>query len=217
MKKQRSLQGILIGISILSLTGCATNDPYTGEQQLSDTTKGSFIGAAGGALLGGLIGGKNGALIGAGAGAVSGGLVGHHFDEESNELRQQLVGTGVQVQKTRSGDLQLIMPSDITFGFDQSKIKNGFYAVLGSIAKVLQKYRNNSVLITGYTDSVGKAEYNQELSENRAQSIGDYFVDSGIGPNRIITRGFGARYAVATNNTKTGRAENRRVTITLQQ
>ena len=119
------------------------------------------------------VGGGRGALIGGALGAVTGGLIGHRFDQENEELRQTLVGTGVQVQKIGNA-IQLIMASDVTFETNHAEVSSNFYPTLHSVAIVLKKYNNNSITVTGYTDNVGGDAYNQQLSERRAGSVGDF-------------------------------------------
>lgn len=204
---------------VLIVTGCTTTDPYTGEQKTSKTTKGAAIGAAAGAVLGVATSSKKdrgkGALIGAAAGAAIGGGIGQYQDRQEAELRQQLEGTGVRVQ--REGDnLKLIMPGNITFAVNSEQIQSGFYDVLDSVALVIRKYDKTLVDIRGYTDSTGSFEHNQALSERRAQSVASYLIGQQIAASRVRTAGYGPRYPVAPNNTEAGRAQNRRVEINLQ-
>ncbi len=205
----------LVCASMALLAGCSTTNPYTGQQQVSDATLGTGMGAIGGAGIGALIGGGRGALIGGAIGAVTGGLIGNSFDQENAELRQMLVGTGVQVIQTRDG-IQLVMNSDVTFRTGQSYINEDFFPVLDSVAVVLKKYNRTSIIITGYTDNVGNDGFNQTLSENRAATVGSYLISRGIYPNRIFTQGMGKRDPIASNGTPSGRAMNRRVVINLR-
>lgn len=200
---------------IACLSGCSTINPYTGEKQISDTTIGAGIGAAGGAVVGALIGGGEGAAIGGALGAVTGGLIGHTFDKENEELRKVLVGSGVQVRKVNN-TIQLIMASDVTFATNQSDVRSTFYPTLNSVTTIFKKYYDNTITITGYTDSTGNAAHNQSLSEERARSVGDYLVSRGVPANRVFTNGQGDRYPIASNATAEGRALNRRVVITLR-
>jgi outer membrane protein OmpA-like peptidoglycan-associated protein len=201
--------------SMLLLNGCTTTNPYTGQQQTSDATVGTGVGAIGGAGLGAILGGGKGALIGGAVGALTGGLVGNSFDKENADLRRSLVDTGVQVDQV--GDsVQLVMASDVTFSTNQAAIRSGFYQTLDSVAVVLRRYNNHNIVISGYTDSTGGDGYNQELSEARARSVGDYLISQGIPPGQIFTQGFGSRYPVASNNTARGRSMNRRVVVTLR-
>jgi outer membrane protein OmpA-like peptidoglycan-associated protein len=205
----------VLGMGALLLSGCSSVNPYTGQQQLSDATIGTGVGAAGGAGIGALVGGGRGALIGGAIGAVTGGFIGHSFDDENAELRQRLVGSGVQVQML-GNSIQLLMASDVTFNFNQADVRSSFYPTLNSIAIVLKKYDNTSITITGYTDNVGSDAYNQSLSEARAKSVGDFLISQGIAPNRIFTQGRGKRNPIASNTNAEGRAMNRRVVITLR-
>lgn len=207
---------LLAVLSCLGLAGCTTN-PYTGDSQASRTAVGTGIGAAGGAVVGQLIGGNTGAtLIGAGIGAVAGAAVGGYMDHQESILRQELQGTGVRVVRVGS-DIQLVMPSDITFAVDSSDIKSPFYRALNSVALVLKKYNKTMVKIAGYTDSTGSPEHNQELSERRAQSVATYLANQGVNSGRFSVVGYGERYPIASNHTSEGRAQNRRVEITIHQ
>lgn len=211
---KKPIAGVL-ALSLLLLTGCQSVNPYTGEAQTNDTTTGGAVGAIGGAAIGAIAGGGRGALIGGALGGLTGVLVGSTLDKQNEELRRALVGTGVQVQKT--GDsIQLIMASDVTFKTDQADVRASFYPALNSVAIVLKKYNKTSITITGFTDNVGTAAYNQELSERRAQSVGSYLASQGVSQNRIYTQGRGERNPIASNSTVQGRAMNRRVEVTLR-
>ena len=211
---QKSFLSLLLATSLLA--GCAI-DPYTGESKVSKTAWGTGIGTAVGAGVGALIGGEKGALIGAGVGAVGGAATGGYMDIQARKLRQELVGTGVQVAELENGQIQLLMPSNITFDFDSAVFKSGFNATLDSVSKVLNEYDQTRVIIAGYTDNVGAAAYNNQLSLKRAQAVSDYLVLRGISPARISVYGYGSQYPIASNGNEAGRAQNRRVTITLQQ
>lgn len=203
---------------VCMLSGCTTTNPYTGEKQINDTSIGTGIGAVSGAVIGGLIGrNATGALIGAGVGALTGGVIGNYMDRQNNELRAQLQGSGVQVARVGRGDIRLIMPGDITFENNSSNIKSNFYNTLNSVAIVLKKFNNTTVKIAGYASSTGGAMYNQELSESRARSVADYLISQKINPNRLMAVGYGARYPIASNATREGQAQNRRVEITIHQ
>ncbi len=199
----------------MSIAGCSI-DPYTGEQKVSNTGWGAGAGAAIGAASGALIGGDaKGALIGAAAGATLGSGIGYYMDRQEAQLRARLEGTGVRVQ--RQGDnLKLIMPGNITFATDSANISPSFYPVLNSVAIILNEFDNTSINISGYTDSTGSDMHNQKLSEHRANSVASYLVRSRVHHGRIQARGFGERYPVASNETAIGRAQNRRVEISIR-
>src|SRR5438105_1943350 len=156
-----------VAVSLALLSGCNSTNPYTGETQTSDATKGTALGAIGGGVIGAIAGGSNGALIGGVVGGIGGGLIGNSMDKENEELRNTLQGTGVQVRR-QGNNIQLVMASDVTFSTGQAAIRSEFYPVLNSVAVVVKKYDKTNIVITGYTDNVGGDAYNQVLSENRA-------------------------------------------------
>jgi outer membrane protein OmpA-like peptidoglycan-associated protein len=193
---------------------CTTTDPYTGQQQVSNTAGGAAVGAGLGALAGLAAGGddRRNALIGAGIGALAGGTVGNFMDRQEAELRAQLASTGVSV--TRVGNnIILNMPSNITFATDQDQVIPAFYATLDSVAIVLNKYNQTLINVFGHTDSTGSDSYNQALSQRRAYSVSNYLTGRGVNPQRLIAQGFGESRPVADNSTEAGRAQNRRVEI----
>ncbi len=195
------------------LAACAT-DPYTGESKVSKTAWGTGIGTAAGAGIGALIGGKKGALIGAGIGAASGAGVGGYMDLQARRLREELVGTGVQVQK--NGDqVRLIMPSNITFDTDSAVFKPVFNKILDSVAKVINEFDKTNVQIVGYTDNTGTVAYNNKLSLQRAQAVANYLRLRNVSTARMIVNGMGPNNPIASNATTAGREQNRRVEITL--
>jgi outer membrane protein OmpA-like peptidoglycan-associated protein len=205
----------MILVLTLAATACTTN-PYTGEQEASKTGIGAGIGAAGGAILGAIAGGgkRKNVLLGAGIGALAGGGAGYYMDKQDNELRAQLQNTGVSV--TRDGDnIILNMPGNITFATGSSDINADFFAVLNSVALVVNKYEKTYIDIIGHTDNTGAAAMNQRLSEARANSVARYLESQKVLPARIITSGMGMNNPIASNSTPEGRAQNRRVEIVL--
>ena len=199
----------------LLIMGCQTTDPYTGESELTKTSKGAGIGALAGAALGALIDGRKGALIGAGVGALGGGAVGNYMDRQEAELRRQLASTGVSVSRN-GNDVLLNLPGNITFASGSSELSANFTPVLDSIALVVTKYDQTYIDIVGFTDSTGSNELNDELSRRRAEGVADYLVRrDNVLPERIIAEGRGESNPIATNSTANGRAMNRRVQIQL--
>jgi len=209
---------LAFAVATVGLGGCMTYDPYTGEEKTSSATKGSIIGAIGGAAIGAATSSSSdrgkGALIGAAGGAAIGGGVGYYMDKQEAELRRQLEGTGVRV--VRNGDeIELVMPGNITFDLNESSIKSSFSGTLESVALVLREYDKTIIQIEGHTDSSGSDSYNQLLSERRASSVRDFLMNQGIEPKRTRAVGYGERYPVASNDTASGREQNRRVELTL--
>ena len=210
---------VFVTLLTLNLAGCYTYDPYTGQRKVSDTTKGAGIGAAAGAVVGLLTGGdaaahRKNALIAAGVGALAGGAIGNYMDRQEANLRHDLQGTGVSV--TRMGDnITLNMPGNITFKTDSAELDPSFYQVLNSVGIIVKKYNKTVVEVAGHTDRTGSAEYNQKLSDRRANSVAQYLESQGLASNRVVTVGAGETRPVADNSTPEGRQANRRVELTL--
>ena len=154
-----------------------------------------------------------GAVIGAALGAGAGGGIGYYMDQQEANLRRILEGTGVSV--TRNGDrITLNMPGNITFDTGSASIKSSFYEVLDSVGLVLEEFNESDARVTGHTDSRGSDDFNQRLSERRAESVGSYLGRRpGVDPRRIYTIGHGETMPIASNDTSSGRSRNRRVEI----
>ena len=204
---------ILSLVAVCFMSACAT-DPYTGESKVAKTAWGTGIGAAAGAGIGALIGGEKGASIGAGIGGATGAAAGGYMDIQASKLRQKLTGTGVQV--ARDGDnVRLIMPNSITFNTNESTIKTSANSVLDSVALVAKEYDKTRLQVVGYTDSTGNDKINQPLSERRAAAVANYLALRGVQGSRISSYGAGSSNPIASNATTEGKAQNRRVEITL--
>jgi outer membrane protein OmpA-like peptidoglycan-associated protein len=200
----------------LAIGACSTINPYTQEQQTSKAAKGAAIGAAAGAVVGLLTKGDKlqNALIGAGVGGLAGGGVGYYMDVQEAKLRQKLQGTGVSV--TRIGDnITLNLPSGITFASDSADLNAQFFNVLDGVNLVLKEYDKTVIEVAGHTDSTGTDQYNQALSERRAQSVASYLASHGVKSQRLITIGAGESRPIASNDTDQGRSANRRVELTI--
>ncbi len=202
------------------LAGCTTN-PFTGEQQASNTLLGAGTGAVLGGAAGALLGvttsvkTRKAALIGAGIGALAGGGVGVYMDQQEAKLRKRLENTGVSV--TRVGDnIVLNMPSNVTFDSGQAEVKPQFYETLNSVAIVLREYNQTLVDVIGHTDSDGADDYNFDLSRRRAGAVSQYLTSQQLDGNRFSTEGRGEQQPIASNSTQVGKAQNRRVEITIQ-
>jgi len=204
---------LIMTIICLSLSACQVLDPYTGE---SKTSKATTYGV-GAALVCGLIGagksGKRARNAAAGCGAI-GASIGAYMDTQENELRKQLVNTGIQVR--REGDIiRLIMPNNITFDTDRFNLKSDFMEVLDSIILVLNHYPDTQLNIVGHTDSVGTDSYNMTLSNRRANTVAQYLMGQNVNPSRVSARGAGEKMPVASNETGAGRSLNRRVELSI--
>lgn len=213
----RFLKPMSVAVVVTCMVGaCTTVNPYTREQQTSKAAKGAGIGAAAGAVVGLLTKGDKleNALIGAGVGAIAGGGVGYYMDVQEAKLRQQLEGTGVSV--TRMGDnITLNMPGNVTFALNSADVNSQFYSALDGVSMVLKEYDKTVVEVAGHTDSTGSDQYNQALSQRRAQSVAAYLSSRGVNSQRLLTVGAGKNYPIASNDTEQGRAANRRVELTI--
>ncbi len=104
------------------------------------------------------------------------------------------------------------MEIKIEFDFDSAEIRPQYTAALGDVAAFMGKYSSAVATIEGHTDSTGPEEYNQGLSERRANAIAAYLTDNkGVSANRLKTVGYGESRPVADNATREGRQRNRRV------
>ena len=201
--------------------GCTTYDAYTGEEKVSNTAKGAGIGAGVGAVVAYFANRDESSkerqkrmLAAAGVGAIAGGGVGYYMDSQEAKLRKQLRDTGVSV--VRDGDkINLVMPGNITFDTNSGHVKASFYEVLNSVGIVLDEFEKTIIAVSGHTDSTGARDYNQQLSEERARSVANYLKSRGIVDARFNVIGFGEDYPIADNSTPDGRAQNRRVELTL--
>ena len=221
MKKSTIVRSSLLVIAAaLATAGCTTTDAYTGEKKVNNASKGAGIGAAAGAVLGALTGDnskerRERALIGAGIGALTGAGVGAYMDKQEAKLRAQLQGTGVSV--TRSGDnLILNMPGNVTFKTASADLNSGFFQVLDSVALVLKEFDKTLIDVEGHTDSDGTDDYNQQLSMQRATSVGNYLQSQGVNSQRVVALGAGESRPIASNSTAAGKQQNRRVELKLQ-
>jgi outer membrane protein OmpA-like peptidoglycan-associated protein len=211
---------LLVIAASLMAAGCQTTDAYTGEKKVNNASKGAGIGALAGAILGAATGDnskerRERALIGAGVGALTGAGVGAYMDKQEAKLRAQLQGTGVSV--TRNGnDLTLNMPGNVTFKTASADLNASFFKVLDSVSLVLKEFDKTTIDVEGHTDSDGSDSYNQQLSLERATSVGQYLNSRGVNGQRIVTFGAGEARPIASNSTPEGKQQNRRVELKLQ-
>ena len=201
----------------LAVSGCTTN-PYTGDREAGKAGIGAGIGTLVGAGVGALSSSKKdrgkGALIGAAAGAALGGGIGYYMDAQEAKLREKMQGTGVSV--TRSGDnIILNMPNNVTFDSNSSNLKPAGANTLTGVAMVLKEYNKTAVNVLGFTDSTGSQDLNMRLSQQRADSVASALIPHGVAANRIRPQGMGPANPIASNSTAEGKAQTRRVEITL--
>lgn len=181
------------------------------------TAQGTAIGAAAGALVGVLIadGDDNakGILIGATVGGIAGAIIGSYMDKHAKKLKQDL---GKSAEVERVGESILVtFDSGIMFDVDSYALKASTKANLDKMAETMKEYDKTEIIVMGHTDATGSDDYNQKLSENRASSVSRFLQQNGITAKRVTTKGFGEQKPVASNNTPSGREQNRRVEIAI--
>ena len=209
--KGRSL-AIAMSAAAIAIAGCA--DMNLGN--LSQTQKGTAVGAGVGALAGAAIGGDSrGAVVGGLLGAAGGYVWSKHMQDKKLAMERATAGSGVQVSQTPDNQLKLNIPSDISFDTGRADIKPNMRPILDQFASGLSNQPNTEIRIIGHTDNTGSDAVNDPLSVQRANAAKQYLAARGVDPNRIVIAGRGEREPVADNRTEAGRAQNRRVEIFL--
>lgn len=195
--------------AVAMLAACAEG---SGPSQRQGT--GALLGALAGAAAGTLVGGddRRNALVGAGVGLLAGAAVGTYLDRQEASLNEDLAGTGAEV--TRVNDALLVtLPEGITFDTGSSEIKPQFSRALTQVAQTLNEYPESYIDVVGHTDSVGAADFNQALSEKRADAVRRALIQRSVAPARVVAYGQGENSPIADNATAAGRSANRRVEI----
>ena len=212
---------ILAASSLIALGACvetATNGTGTGTG-MSRTQQGALAGAAAGAIYGATRDDDSnnegrdaarGALVGALAGAVAGNIL----DRQAAALKQS-VSSNVQVVN-RGDYLQVILPEGILFATGSAAVSGPAQSDLYAVARNLNQYPNSRVEVVGHTDNTGSAALNADLSQRRAQSVAGILSAGGVSSNRLVAVGRGFTQPIASNDTASGRAQNRRVEILIR-
>ncbi len=208
IQKRVAVFGIAIATAAMVFTGCSS---------LTNTQKGAGIGAGAGAGIGAIIGNKAGntavgAVIGGALGGVAGGLIGKKMDKQAAEIENTV--PGAEVIKAGEGII-VKFDSGILFDFDKSDLKANAKENIRQLVKTMNENADTDILVVGHTDNVGRASYNQGLSERRAAAVKSYAVAQGLASGRIKTKGMGAEEPISSNESDAGRAENRRVEIVI--
>jgi len=212
------MKNLLVVLLVVGLmAGCAQpmNKTQTG------TMAGTGIGAAVGAGLGQAIGkDTKSTLIGAGIGALVGGIAGNrigaYMDAQEQMMRQELAAVeGASIQRN-ADTLALTFKSETMFDVNSTQLKPSAYDEMFRVSKVLNQYPQTTLLIAGHTDSTGTEQYNQQLSERRAEVVKNALAGNGVNPARVRTIGYGESKPIASNDTEAGRQLNRRVEITIE-
>ena len=204
----------LVTILTTGLAACAS------DGGISRTGVGAAVGAVAGGVLGHQVDDDKGRYVGALAGALAGGAVGRYMDNQQKELEAQLAreqaAEQIRISRLADDTLKLDLSSEVSFDVDSSRINRSFYQSLNKLASVIGDYPQTAVHIVGHTDSTGSDDYNQSLSVRRATSVRGYLTRQGISEPRTRTEGRGENLPVASNATADGRSRNRRVEIYLK-
>ncbi|MFN2257713.1 MAG: OmpA family protein [Desulfuromonadaceae bacterium] len=131
----------------------------------------------------------------------------------AEEQRRKLEEEIAELQATKSERGLVITLGDVLFDTNKSELRSGAQHTIDKLVAFLKEYPTRKVLIEGFTDSTGTEEYNQQLSERRAEAVRDILEAKGIDFRRLMTRGYGVEFPVASNETAEGRQRNRRVEV----
>ena len=180
---------------------------------MNKTQKGAVIGGAGGAVVGGVVGRAAGntaagAIIGAAVGGAAGAVIGRQMDKQAEEIKNEV--PGAEVERVGEG-IVVRFDEAVLFQTASASLGNNAYNSLNKLVTILNKYPDTNLEISGHTDSRGTTDYNQGLSERRAESVAGYLISRNILRSRVTTYGYGEMRPIASNETDAGRAQNRRV------
>ena len=131
----------------------------------------------------------------------------------AKERTEKLEAQIAELEATKSERGLVITLGDVLFDINQSELRSGAEHTIDKLAAFLAEYPTRNALIEGFTDSTGTVEYNQGLSERRADAVRNALVARGIDSSRLKTRGYGVDFPVASNETAAGRQRNRRVEV----
>ena len=181
----------------------------------NNAQKGAGIGAVAGGIIGAIIGNNTGigtaggAAIGAAIGGGTGAVIGHNMDKQAREIDEALPGADVE----RVGEgIRLVLKEDaVRFDLNKATLTAQAKTNLDKLVPVFKEYADTNIEIFGYTDNTGKPEYNLTLSQKRAETVKTYLISKGLVASRFKTSGHGIADPIASNDTKEGQSQNRRV------
>ena len=120
-----------------------------------------------------------------------------------------------ELAATKSDRGLVITMNDVLFDSGSAMLRPGGLRLVARMSEFLREYPERTLAIEGFTDSVGDELYNQQLSERRAAAVRLALMNEGIDTSRILVRGYGKAFPVATNETAEGRQRNRRVEVVI--
>jgi len=204
---QRPIFSVFLLTFLLCFTAC----------KWSNRAKGTTIGAGSGAAIGGVIGKKAGnttagILIGAAVGGTTGFFIGKYMDKQAEEIRRDL--SNAKVERVGEGVLITFNASPM-FEVNSFQLGGSAKNNLQELSAILQKYDDTEIVVQGHTDSSGADDYNFELSEKRAKNVRNYLVQNGVNSPRFTIEGYGEAMPIASNETTSGKQQNRRVELAI--
>ncbi|MBC7829220.1 MAG: OmpA family protein [Chitinophagaceae bacterium] len=202
MKRIKNVFLLLLAAAIIS-AGC---------KNMSKSQKGVLIGAGAGGAVGAGVGKAAGntalgAIIGATVGGVAGGIIGRKMDKQAEEIARI---PGAEVKRVGEG-INVTFEEGVLFAYDKFNVTPNAEKKLVDLASILNKYPDTYVLIEGHTDATGSNDYNQSLSEKRAEAVSEELREKDVKTNRIKTMWYGEAQPKYSNDTEANRAKNRRV------
>lgn len=225
----------LLLAAIVAGAGCAGGDLTTRE-------KGAGIGALGGAAAGGIIGAAVGrpgvgAAVGGALGLGAGALIGDQLQGQENKQKEQQKAIDqqrVEIEKNRalmeelkrrniearetSRGVLVNLPS-VNFQFDSANLTGDGRSKVNQIANIIRRDApNRRITVEGHAsrESAAQEAYNQQLSERRANTVADELERNGVNGRNISAQGLGTRAPIATNDNESGRQQNRRVEVVIE-
>jgi len=136
------------------------------------------------------------------------------MDTAAAQMQTDALQAQIEELNAKATDRGLVVTlGDLLFATGKSELRGGAARNLSKLAAFLDENKDRSVMIEGYTDSVGSEDYNMGLSQRRADSVKAYLVNAGIASSRLLAAGKGEASPVAGNDTASGRQQNRRVEV----
>jgi outer membrane protein OmpA-like peptidoglycan-associated protein len=193
-------------------------------KRMSKQDKGVVVGAAGGAVIGGIIGnnvGKKsntalGAIIGAAVGGVAGGIIGNKMDRQAEKIKTEIPGAKVErigegIDVTFDENNPDGTKAGVYFATNKYDITSNSMLALDKLVKIFAEYPETNILVEGHTDDVGTDTYNMSLSQRRADAVGDYLRGAGVAASRLVIKWYGESQPKVANDSDANKALNRRV------
>lgn len=172
--KKIGVYAIACTVLLTSSVGCEA------VKNTNNTQRGAGGGAAVGAVLGGILGnnigkggnGALGAILGGVIGGVAGGMIGRKMDKQAREIEKAL--PGAQVERVGEGIRLVLGENSVRFETGKATLSAQALENLNRLVPVFKEYTDTDIVIYGFTDNVGRSEYNQTLSEQRAAAVKEY-------------------------------------------